>query len=109
MLDHQDPRLSRRRRLPYQAVAALEVIALMGRQKLPWPEFELRMHERGCDSRACLTALACLERRNWASRKGGSLEITDSGYAAAIRGARATPSKRQPPKRHARLPSGLFG
>jgi hypothetical protein len=98
------------RRLTSPTLAALDVIALMGRRSLPWHEFELRMHERGCDSRACIAAVKSLERRDWATRNDVALEVTASGYAAALRGANATPPKYRARLRpHCRLPRGLFG
>ncbi len=111
MLESPTPGLSvaRRRPLPYQASMALDVIVSMRSRSLPWHEFELRMHGRGCDGRACLTALACLERRNWAIRRGGYLSITDTGHVAAIKGANAEPSRSPTPRAtHKRLPRGLF-
>lgn len=97
------------RRLTAPTLAALDVIALMGRRSLPWHEFELRMHERGCDSRTCVAAVASLERRDWAVRSRGSLEVTEAGYAVAIRDAGAKPAKQRATARpRRRMPGGLF-
>lgn len=108
MLDPRDPALVLRRRLPVQAATALDIIALMESQALPWHEFELRMHERGCNSRGCLVALASLERRNWATKNGSTLVVSDAGYAAALQGVKIVPPKKVLPRRQ-RRPNWLFG
>lgn len=96
-----------KRRLPGAADIALDVIALMGRRSLSLNEFELRMHERGCDVRVAAEAIAALERRGWAMRVAGQLEMSEDGYAAAVRGV-AVPSGKARRAKNPRLSRGLF-
>lgn len=93
-------------RLPPSATVALELIALMNGRRMPISEFELRMHQRGCNAVAMATAMGSLERRGWALRQAGMLEVTESGHAAAT--SRSEP-RRAPRQTTRRLPAGLFG
>jgi len=88
-------------------VIALEVIAAAGSPWLRLSDFELSMHQRGCDSREVARALGSLSRRGWASIVGSSLNVTDAGQQAAARGApRPAPSRRR--RRRERMPPGLL-
>ena len=97
-----------RRPLAPCTVIALEVIAAAGSPWLRLSDFELSMHQRGCDSREVARALGSLSRRGWAAIVGSSLSVTDAGQQAAARGApRATPSRRRK-RRRERMPPGLL-
>jgi hypothetical protein len=87
-------------------VIALEVISAAGSPWLRLADFELSMHQRGCDSREVARALGSLSRRGWAAIVGSSLSVTDAGQQAAMRGAvPAAPSRR---RRKQRMPPGLL-
>jgi hypothetical protein len=94
-------------RRPAYLATALDVIALMGEHQLPFNEFELRMHQRGYDSRDTAQAVGALERRGWATRLNGTLTITSIGYAAAVKGL-APSGKPLTSRSHRRMPRGLF-
>jgi hypothetical protein len=66
---------------------ALEVIG--SARVMPVAEFALRMHQRGCDGVASAKTLASLERRGWAGRLGGQIEVTEPGHLAALEGNEA--------------------
>ena len=89
-------------------VIALEVIAASGARHLRMSDFELLMHQRGCDAREVGRVLGALARRGWAFVAGSAINVSDAGWNAASEGAPA----RQPParrkKRRERMPQGLL-
>ena len=85
-----------------------EVIAAAGSPWLRLSDFELSMHQRGCDSREVARALGSLSRRGWAAVVGSSLSVTDAGKQAALRGAVPTTPSRRRRKRRDRMPPGLL-
>ena len=94
-------------RLTAPALLALDLIARSTIRRMPVAEFELRMHQRGCKTPAMQQAMATLERRGWATRQSGMLEITDAGHAAALQGEPPRTRPARPTGR--RLPNGFFG
>ena len=97
-------------RLHPSATVALDLIARMDSRRMPISEFELRMHQRGCNVVAMSTALASLERRGWALRQSGMLEVTEAGQVAAASGADCAAQRRIPRATTGRrLPVGFFG
>ncbi|MBX3503357.1 MAG: hypothetical protein KF889_28265 [Alphaproteobacteria bacterium] len=98
-----------RRPLAPCTVIALEVIAAAGSRNLRRADFELWMHQRGCDAREVARALTSLARRGWASLVGSSLSVTEAGHRAAMRGSiQPAASARRRRKPHARMPPGLL-
>lgn len=74
---------TRKRPLPQAAAIALDVIADVGAREIRLNDFELRMHQRGCGSRAVSDALKAFERRGWHTVTGGMLCITEAAFDAA--------------------------
>lgn len=97
-----------RRPLAPCTVIALEVIAASGSRQLRMADFELWMHQRGCDAREVGRALGSLARRGWASIVGSSLSVTDAGHQAATQGTPLSTSPRRRRRRRERLPPGLL-
>lgn len=97
-----------RRPLAPCTVVALEVIAAADSRHVHLAEFELSMHQRGCDSREVARALGSLARRGWASVVGSSLSVTDAGEQAAARGVVPKSSARRRKRRRDRIPPGLL-
>ncbi len=89
-------------------VIALEVIAAAGGAQLRMADFELWMHQRGCDAREVARALGSLARRGWASNVGSSLSVTDAGRQAAARGVIPTAPPRRRHRKRKRMPPGLL-
>lgn len=89
-------------------VIALEVIAAAGSRQLRMPDFELWMHQRGCDAREVARALGSLARRGWASIVGSSLAVTDAGLLVATQGVRRAAPARKSRRRRERVPHGLL-
>lgn len=89
-------------------VIALEVIAAAGERDLRLSDFELWMHQRGCDAREVSRALGALGRRGWASVTGSRLLVNDEGHRAALQGAPARSSAPPRRKRRERMPPGLL-
>jgi hypothetical protein len=96
------------RRLAPCAVIALEVIAAAASRHLRLADFELWMHQRGCDVREVGRALGALDRRGWASVAGSSLLVSEAGYHAATEGAGLRAPVRKSRKRRERMPRGLL-
>lgn len=101
------PAVRRQRTLPHAAGVALDVIATMGSRVVPMHEFELRMHQRGCDAQSVRGAIAALERRGWVQRSPLALHMSDAGLAAAAKGP-STKQNKAAPSRRLRMPPGLF-
>jgi len=95
-----------RRPLAPCAVIALEVIAAANSRQLHMADFELWMHQRGCDAREVGRALGSLARRRWASVIGSSLHVTEAGHLAARQGPPAPPRRRR--RTRERMPPGLL-
>lgn len=97
-----------RRPLAPCTVIALEVIAASGSRQLRMADFELWMHQRGCDAREVGRALGSLARRGWASIVGSSLTVTDAGHEAAMHGPPVSSPARRRRRRRERVPPGLL-
>lgn len=95
-------------RLAPCTVVALEVIAASGARQLRMSDFELLMHQRGCDVREMTRALGALARRGWASAVGSSLVVTETGYRAATLGDGLPVIARKHRRRRERVPHGLL-
>jgi hypothetical protein len=89
-------------------VIALEVIAAAGGRQLRMSDFELWMHQRGCDAREVGRAVGSLARRGWASIVGSSLNVTEAGYAAARQGVIRPAAPRRRRRTRERMPPGLL-
>jgi hypothetical protein len=77
---------TRKRPLPQSAAIALDVIADIGSREIRVNDFELRMHQRGCGSRAVSDALKAFERRGWHTVTGGMLSISEVAFDLARNG-----------------------
>jgi hypothetical protein len=84
---------TRKRPLPQAASIALDVIADMGTRTIRLHDFELRMHQRGLDSRAVSDALRAFERRGWHEAAGGMLRISEVAFDVACNGGDILPRK----------------
>jgi hypothetical protein len=101
-----------KRQMPAPLIGLLEVIAEHQTRRISLKELELRMHQRGFDSMMYAHAIGALERRGWASRFSGHLELTDWGYEAAMHGAKPRPLQRTVMSnrvKQTRMPRGMFG
>ncbi|MBX3501071.1 MAG: hypothetical protein KF889_16645 [Alphaproteobacteria bacterium] len=96
---------SRTRRLPHAAAIALDVIADVGSRQIRVHEFELRMHQRGCDSRAVSEALRAFERRGWKEISGGMIEFSEAAYQAAQNGGAEAPRRTHRLRRQRAIPN----
>ena len=79
--------IQRKRPLPHAAAVALDVIADLGERQIRVNDFELRMHQRGCDSRAVSEALRAFERRGWKEIAGGVISFSEAALEAARNGS----------------------
>jgi len=80
--------------MPPCASVALDVIAANALHVIALGEFELRMHQRGCDKLQMRRAVACLQRRGWLELQDGHLHVTEAGGIAASAGFTVAPLKR---------------
>jgi hypothetical protein len=96
---------SRKRPLPHAAAVALDVIADVGARQIRLNDFELRMHQRGCDSRAVSEALRAFERRGWKEIAGGMICFSEAAYEAACNGTDKTARKAHRLKRRRAVPN----
>ncbi len=97
-----------RRPLAPCAVIALEVIAAANSRQLRMADFELWMHQRGCDAREVSRAVGSLTRRGWASVVGSWLNVTEAGHVAATQGAIPSSASRGRRRARQRMPPGLL-
>jgi hypothetical protein len=95
---------TRKRPLPEAAAIALDVIADIGAHEIRLHDFELRMHQRGCSSRAVSDALRAFERRGWHTVSGGMLRVSDAALDAALNGTGVHDAKPHRPKRRRTMP-----
>jgi hypothetical protein len=99
-------RRERRALLPC-AFTALDILSRPDAERLARNDFDLRMHQRGFNSRDAVSAIRALERRQWIDTSGGVLSLTACGQHAARNGG-----LRRPPRKlgsHlSRMPPGLF-
>ncbi len=96
---------TRRRALPQAATIALDVIADIGLRDIRLNDFELRMHQRGCGSRAVCDALKAFERRGWYKLSSGMLRISEDAFEAARDGTGLPTRKSSRPKRRRVVPN----
>lgn len=96
---------TRKRPLPQAAAIALDVIADIGAREIRLNDFELRMHQRGCSSRAVSDALKAFERRGWHTVSGGMLCVTDAALEAALNGTGIHHPKPNRPRRRRMMPN----
>ncbi|MBV9835720.1 MAG: hypothetical protein JO055_14990 [Alphaproteobacteria bacterium] len=96
---------TRRRPLPQSAAIALDVIADVGAREIRLHDFELRMHQRGCGSRAVSDALKAFERRGWHTVSGGMLCVSDAALDAARNGTGLHMRKPNRGKRRRMMPN----
>jgi len=94
-----------KRSLPTSAATALEIICANGVREIHANDLELRMHQRGFDSRACGQALKAFERRNWLLQSGSTIEVSEAAIAAAP----VAQKKSIVSRRYRHMPRGLFG
>jgi hypothetical protein len=95
----------RKRPLPHAAAVALDVIADVGSRQIRVHDFQLRMHQRGCDSRAVSEALRAFDRRGWKEVVDGMLCFSEAAYDAACNGVDQFVRKPQRLKRRRAVPN----
>jgi hypothetical protein len=95
----------RRRSLPPSAAAVLDIVVDGGARSIHANDLELRMYERGFNSRAVRDALKAFERRSWLVQAGSKIEITEAAFVPAPAGPKKMPRAR---RSSTRLPRGLF-
>jgi hypothetical protein len=103
--DCQGMMSTRKRSLPQAAAIALDVIADIGSRDIRLNDFELRMHQRGCGSRAVSDALRAFERRGWHTMAGGMLCVSEAAFDAACNGTGLQARQPNRPKRRRLMPN----
>lgn len=64
---------------------ALEVMVESGSRFMRRNDFELRMHQRGCDSRAVAAAFRAFERRGWLEASEPVVVLRESAFRLPAR------------------------